>query len=152
MATKYLENVNTLHYVGASYDMILAEHNEWLDVAAKEGAYQKTETKNQVKLSEIKLNFAKANNLFYKKKFQEALKTYQYVQGLVFQLLYPSYKPWYIYETLQAIPVNADLFDPILKIGGEMAISLPPENIQTAVSYVSMRLIVRSPYCRKPNW
>lgn len=139
MATKYLENVNTLHYVGASYDMILAEHNEWLDVAAKEGAYQKTETKNQVKLSEIKLNFAKANNLFYKKKFQEALKTYQYVQGLVFQLLYPSYKPWYIYETLQAIPVNADLFDPILKIGGEMAISLPPENIQTAVSYVSMK-------------
>lgn len=139
MATKYLENVNTLHYVGASYDMILAEHREWLELAAKEGAYQKTDTKNQVKLSEIKLNFAKANNLFYKKKFQDALKTYQYVQGLVFQLLHPSYKPWYIYEAVQAIPVNATLFDPILKIGGEMAVSLPPENIQMAVSYVSMK-------------
>lgn len=139
MATKYLENVNTLHYVGASYDMILAEHAEWLQLAAKEGAYQKTDTKNQVKLSEIKLNFSKANNLFYKKKFQEALKTYQYVQGLVFQLLYPSYKPWYIYEAVQAIPVNANLFDPILKVGGEMAVSLPPENIQMAVSYVSMK-------------
>jgi hypothetical protein len=139
MATKYLENVNTLHYVGASYDTILAEHMEWLDIAAKEGAYQKTDTKNQVKLSEIKLNFAKANNLFYKKKFQEALKTYQYVQGLVFQLLYPSYKPWYIYEAVHAIPVNDKLFDPILKIGGEMAVSLPPENIQTAVSYISMK-------------
>lgn len=139
MATKYLENVNTLHYVGASYDTILAEHMEWLDLAAKEGAYQKTDTKNQVKLSEIKLNFAKANNLFYKKKFQEALKTYQYVQGLVFQLLYPSYKPWYVYEAVTAIPVNDKLFDPILKIGGEMAVSLPPENIQTAVSYVSMK-------------
>lgn len=139
MATKYLENVNTLHYVGASYDTILAEHMEWLDLAAKEGAYQKTDTKNQVKLSEIKLNFAKANNQFYKKKFQEALKTYQYVQGLVFQLLYPSYKPWYIYEAVHAIPVNDKLFDPILKIGGEMAVSLPPENIQTAVSYISMK-------------
>lgn len=139
MATKYLENVSTLHYVNAGYDTVLAEHMEWLDVAAKEGVYQKTGTRNQVKLSEIKMNFAKANNQFYKKKFQEALKTYQHVQGLVFQLLYPSYKPWYVYTAATGIPVNAQLFEPFLKVGGEMAISLPPENIQTAVSYVSAK-------------
>lgn len=139
MPTKYLENVATLHYVSASYEAISAEHDKWLDIAAKEGIYQKTDTKNQVKLSAIQLNFAKANNLFYKKKFQEALKTYQYVQGLVFQLLYPTYKPWYVHTSAMAIPINNQLFDPILKVGSEMAVSLPPENIQSAVSYVSLK-------------
>ena len=139
MAIKFLENVATTHFVSNSYDNIYAEHIKWLEIAEKEGPYQKNETKNQLKLSEVQLNFAKANNLFYKKKFQEALKTYQYVQGLVFQLLYPSFKPQYVFDSKLDIPLNAKLFDAILKVGSEMAVSLPPENIQSAVSYVSTK-------------
>lgn len=139
MAVKYLENIATTHYVSNSYEEIQAEHVKWLDLAEKEGSYQKNDTKNRVKLGEIQLNFAKANGFFYKKNFGEALKTYKYVQGLIFQLLYPPFRPRYAIDSKFSIPVNAELFEPLLIIGSEMAVSLPPEGIQSPVGYVSLK-------------
>ncbi|MDR4498706.1 MAG: tetratricopeptide repeat protein [Candidatus Scalindua sp.] len=135
MAVKYLENVVTTHFVSNNIEAIQAQHDNLLEYSKKTGPYQKNDIKNQVKLSEIQLNFAKANKLFYKKKFQEALKTYQYVQGLVFQLLYPPFKPWYIADFKLIAPVKAEMFNNFLKIGAEMAVSQPPEGIQSSVSY-----------------
>jgi hypothetical protein len=57
----------------------------------------------------------------------------------VLQLLYPSCNPWYVHESLTAIPIHDELFHPILEIGGEIAVSLPPGNLPTAASYVSMK-------------
>ena len=136
MATKYLENVVTTHYADHSYEYVYAEHVKWFEQAESEGNNQGTDTKNRLKISEIQMNFVKANNQYYKKKFQEALKTYQYTQGLVFQLLYPPYKPGYIVD---AMPIKAELFDSFLKIGAEMASSLPPGGLQSSVGYVQLK-------------
>lgn len=122
---KYLENLVTYRYDRDVVDVLRAELDDYTRVD-KEG--KDSNIASQKKLSQIEYHLAKANGLYYKRKFQEALKEYKYVQALVHKMLDPGIKPGIYRNPKFDIAINPAVFDPLLKTSLEMIeVMTPPK-------------------------
>lgn len=135
LAAKYLENLVTYRYDRDTIDILRAE----LDDFTRVDDNKDSNIASQKRLSQIEYHLAKANNLYYKRKFQEALKEYKYVQALVHKMLDPGIKPGVFRNPKFDIAINPAVFEPLLKASLQMVeVMTPPAYKDVFVSGVAL--------------
>ncbi|WP_310620349.1 Tc toxin subunit A-related protein [Flexibacterium corallicola] len=87
----------------------------------------KGDGKSRERLARIRLQLAKANRAFAKRNYQKALDEYKKLQGLIYNLIQPSFIPILATNPIFAAPLEAELFEPLLNRSLEMVAKIEPE-------------------------
>lgn len=119
----FLENLVVYRYQRNTLDVLRAELDELVQ-ADKSG--KDSNIASQRKLARIEYQLAKANQLYYNRKFQEALKEYNFVHALLHQMLDPGINPDIFRSLKFNFNINPLVFDPLLKASLQMIEVMTP--------------------------
>jgi tetratricopeptide (TPR) repeat protein len=84
----------------------------------------------RLRLLTVEQALAAANEAYFARRYQEAIKRYKDVQGLIFQLLEPGFPRPSAPRPDVAFPLDAALFRPLLLGGLELVEALEPRTIE----------------------
>lgn len=129
MTIKYPENYITIRDMRQS-SAILSEEME--DIMRLSKVDNDADLLARLKMLEIKLHLAKANELYHKGQYQNALMEYKIVQGLIYTLLQPSVPKNIGLKPEVSFPVDNSMFLPLLSASMAYIEALSPRNVETA--------------------
>ena len=130
---KHPENFISHRFVQSSYENLQLEYLE-LDRLSKSSDTTDKNIESRKKITKIQSHFAKANNLYYSKKYKKALDEYKLTQGLIYQSMNPTFSGRLAINPNVVLPLDQKVFEPMLKSSLILVDAISPQSYKDSVA------------------
>jgi hypothetical protein len=131
MTDKYPENYLTIRWQRLPTALIAMEHANLSQLSIVSGTEVNANVESQRKLLEFELHLTNAHELYFKRQYQQAIDEYKLTQGLIYQMLNPSFPIAIAHRAEIKFLLDTRLFSPLLTASLEFVEALDPRKIES---------------------